>query len=424
MRKASPRVLIRPTVRGWQVLVFGTFSYIVAQLIGTTQLYQLAYAFTGLLLVAFVLGFVRFRGLEYARQIPAGERFIAERLSHVELVVSNASRTRSPGMEVLDHLPKRRLFTRPPVERLGKQATWEPVLFTRRGLYEFGPAEIRATDSFGLLSFVRRFEARTQVLVYPEVFDLKGFPVRGQSMEAGTYNSFVRQGDEFSDLREYRHGDDRRHIHWKSVARTGELIVKEFSHNAPRRYTVVLDLHLRTGIHVPEVEVEDAISAAGSVLRHLVRKGLPFRLLCTDKERHAVAFGDDEAACWQAMGLLATARADGNVDMGDFITQKLRDDREEIGDGIILIPRSLDEGFVQGVQKLRAARLSVIVVALATHTYRTGGTSSNGHETAFSKAVRRLGGAGAEVYVVHRPVGTTPFAGERRLGAMDTRETV
>lgn len=403
MWKVSSRVSVRPTVRGCQVLIFGTFSFIVARLIGTTQLYQLAYAFTGLLLVSLVLGFVRFRGLEYTRQIPEGERFIADQLSHIELIVSNAFRTRSPRVEVLDHLPKRRLFTIPPVEKLGKQATWETVLFSRRGLYEFGPAEIRATDPFELLRFVRRFETRTQVLVYPEVFDLRGFPVRGQSIEAGTYNTFVRRGDEFSDLREYRHGDDRRHIHWKSVARTGELIVKEFNYDALRRYVVILNLYRRSDIRTPETEVEDAISAAGSVLRHLAREGSPFRLLCTGGERRSIAFGDDEATYWRAMGLLATAKADENVDMDDFITEKLHNEREGLGEGIILVSHSLDEGLVKGVQKLRAARFSVIVVALATHTYREGTTSTNKHEAAFSKAIRQLGGAGAEMYVMHRP---------------------
>ncbi len=414
MLRALRQVSVKPTARGWQAVFFGSLSFVAAWLVGTTQLYQLAYALAGLLLVALVLGFVLFRGLEYARRVPGGERFVARHLSHVELVVRNASRTRSPGVEVVDHLPKRRLLSRPPVEGLGKQATWEPVLFPRRGLYEFGPAEIRATEPFGLLRLARRFEERAEILVYPEVFELHGFPLRGRSAEAGARDSFKRRGDEFSDLREYRHGDDRRHIHWKSVARTGELIVKEFAHESPRRHAVVLDLHHGLGVHVPEVEVEDAVSAAGSVLRHLAREGLPFRLLCADEDRTASPFGDDEAAYWWAMCLLATARAVGDMRLGDFLAEKLRERREEFGEGVVLIARSLGDEFVKSVKELRATGLSVVVVALAVHTYRVGSASSGEREPAFSEDIRRLGLVGAEVRVVRRPGGVAAFAGGRR----------
>ncbi len=416
MLKALRQLSVRPTARGWQAIFFGALSFVAAWLVGTTELYQLAYALAGLLLVALVLGFVLFRGLNYARRVPVGEHFVAGRPSQVELVVRNASRTRSPGMEVIDHLPERRLLARPPVEGLGRRATWEPVLFAKRGLYEFGPAQIRAADPFGLLRFVRRFGTRTEVMVYPETFELHGFPLRGRGAEAGARDSFKRRGDEFSDLREYRHGDDRRHIHWKSVARTGELIVKEFAHEPPRRHVVVLDLS-GGGMHAPEVEVEDAVSAAGSVLRYLAREGLPFRLLCVDKHRTASPFGDDEAAYWRAMGLLATARADGDLEPADFLAEKIREKREEFGEGVILVSRSLGDGLVKSVEELRGAGLSVVVVALAGQTYRAGDASSSKRETAFSEDVRRLGLAGAEVRVVRRPGGLAAFAGGRRGAA-------
>jgi uncharacterized protein (DUF58 family) len=410
---------VRPTPRGWQAILFGVFSLLVAWLIGTTQLYQLAYALTGILLVALVLGLVLFRGLRYARRVPAGERFIAGRPSHVELVVSNASRTRSPAVEMVDHLPERRLLAGPPIERLRQWTTWEPVLFARRGLYEFGPDLRRTIDPFGLLRFVRRFETYTKVMVYPKTFELKGFPLRGRSIATGARRSFVRRGDEFSDLREYRHGDDLRHIYWKGVARTGELIVKEFSHNAPQRHAVVLDLH--AGIRA--LEVEDAVSAAGSVLRHLYRAGLPFRLLCSDKECNATTFGDDEAAYWRAMSLLTVAQADGDTDMGDLLAEKLREEREGLGEGVILILRSLGDNLLRSVQKLRAAGLSVIVVALAAHTYRAEGTLSR-RAAAFSEDVRRLGLAGAEVRIIRRPGGVATFAGGQGWRAMGARGVV
>jgi len=409
-----------PTARGWQAIFFGALSLVGALLIGTTQIYQLAYVLFGLLLAALVLGLFLSRGLRYVRRIPEDERFTAGRPSHVKLVVSNVSRTRSPGVTIVDHLPQRHLFEAPSVGGAGVREARKPLRFARRGLYELGPAEIRTTDPFGLLRFVRRFKATAEVLVYPEVFELLNFPLRGRKGEMGARGSFGQQGDEFSGLREYRRGDDRRHIHWKSVARTGELVVREFAHDAPLRYAVVLDLH-RPGIGGADAEVEDAVSAAGSVLSYLVREGLSFRLLCTDKGRGTTAFDADEAAYWRAMDLLATARADGDVKPGEFLDEKLREEREELGEGVVLISRSLEYGLVESVEKLRAAGLSTVVVALASHTYRAG-VVLPGREAAFSEDIRQLELAGADVRVVRRPGGAAALAGVR--GAANARGAV
>ena len=200
--RPSGRVSVRPTVWGGQAIFFGSLSLVAALLVGTTQIYQLAYAFVGLLLAALVLGLFFSRGLRYVRRIPEGERPTAGRSSHVELVVSNASRTRSPNVEVVDHFPERRTFRGPPVAGSETRKMRELVLFVKRGFYEPGRAENRTTDPFGLLRFIRRFGVRTEVTVYPEVFDLTGFPLRGKKGDAGIRGSFAQRGDEFSGLRE------------------------------------------------------------------------------------------------------------------------------------------------------------------------------------------------------------------------------
>jgi uncharacterized protein (DUF58 family) len=409
---------VRLTARGWQAIFFGALSLFSARLFGTTQLYQLAYAIAGLFLVALVLGFVLSRGLGYTHRIPAGERFVAGEPSYIELVVSNASWTRSPSSEVMDHLPKRHLLEMPPVEGRKQCVLRESALFARRGLYELGPAEIRTTDPFGLLRFVRRFETREEVVVYPKVFDLLDFSLWGRGVQTGAQSALARRGDEFSDLREYRWGDEWRRIHWKSVARTGELIVKEFAQNPPQRHSVVLDLH-RAGIGAPEAEIEDAISTAGSVLKHLAQDGLPFRLLFIHEEHSATPFGADEAAYWRALALLATAQADGKTKPETFIEEVLRGERDGLGESVALVLRSLDDDTVRSARSLRAAGLSVVVIALATHTYRRAmSASSSGREDTLSKHVRQLELAGVTVRVVHRPGGVSAFAqGQRRRAA-------
>src|SRR5918997_156969 len=228
------RLAVRPTARGWQALLVGLVVLFVARVIGTTQFHQLAYALLGLVLAALVLGWSSSRGLRFSRALPPGVRITAGSPARIRLLLANRSRLGASGVRVADRLPEARIFEAPP---LGGNAGTEieaPLAFARRGIYELGPAEVGATDPFGLLRFARRFEERTEVVVYPEVHELPGFPLRGGNVDVGARGTRGRRGDEFAGLREYRRGDDRRHIHWKSVARTGELYVKEFAVEAPR----------------------------------------------------------------------------------------------------------------------------------------------------------------------------------------------
>lgn len=401
------RLAVRPTGRGWQAIFFGVLSLVVAYLLGTTQIYQLGYALLALILAAFALGFWLSRGLSYARRIPDGERPTAGRKTRVELLVSNDSVAASPRVEIVDRLPEPRFFELPPVDARETGRIKVPVIFAKRGLYDLGPAEIKTKDPFGLLRFVRRVPEPLEVVVYPEVHDLAGFPLRGSGADAGVRGAFSQRGDEFSGLREYRRGDDRRHIHWKSVARTGELVVREFAASAPRRYAVVVDLQ-RAGLRASEAEVEDAISAGASVLYHLAAEGLPSKLLISGEERGTTHFGSGEGPYWSAMRLLAVARADGNQGPAEFLDGV---PRGELGEGVILISRSIGDGLVQSVTKLRASGLSVTVVAVAAHAYRGGKAGREGREAAFAADVRRLELAGAAVRVLRREGGARSLAG-------------
>jgi uncharacterized protein (DUF58 family) len=415
--RGASRLSVRPTARGWQALVAGAITLFVARLIGTTQFHQLAYALLILPLASLVLGIMASRGLGYSRSLPPGDRITAGKEARLRLLVER-SRFCAAKVSVSDRLPGPREFEFPGwKEKYGLEV---PLTFARRGVYELGPAEVRVADPFGLLALTRWFEEKTEVVVYPEVHELRGFPLRGGNEEAGTRGTRGRRGEEFANLREYRRGDDRRHIHWKSLARTGELFVKEFSLEAPRRHTVVLDLR-REGLRTQDDELEDAVSTAASVLTHLAREGLPFRLLGTGGDAIDTGFGTDEDTYWEAMRLLATARADGTRLIGATVLGE----RGGLGEGVVLISRTRDEELPHCVRKLREAGLSVVVVALATHTYRTPAVSGTSQGDAahargaeFSRRVGRLEAAGAAVRIVTHPEGVEGLSGPRGLEAV------
>jgi uncharacterized protein (DUF58 family) len=412
----ASRLAFRPTARGWQALLVGLLVLFVARLIGTTQFHQLAYALLALTFVALVLGWASSRGLRFSRALPPGVRITAGSPARIRLLLSNDSRFGSSGVRLTDHLPEPRVFEAPPLKGDETTTIEASLYFAKRGVYELGPAEVGVTDPFGLLRFVRRFGEKTEVVVYPEVHELRDFPIRGGNVEVGARGSRGQRGDEFAGLREYRRGDDRRHIHWKSVARTGELYVKEFAVEAPRRYAVALDLR-REGLRALEAEVEDAVSVAASVLTRLARERLPFRLVCADGAGNSTPFGSGEASYWAAMRLLATARADGARRLGQAVLAE----EDGLGEGVVLISRTRNEDLPAGVRRLRGAGLSVVVVAIATHTYRTPpgtGGAAQSREAEFLRFVDRVEAAGAAVRVVSHPAGVPTLSGTTARGAV------
>jgi hypothetical protein len=92
---------------------------------------------------------------------------------------------------------------------------------------------------------------------------------------------------------------------------------------------------------------------------------------------------------------------------------------------VVLISRTRDEELPHCVRKLREAGLSVVVVALATHTYRTPAVSGTSQGDAahargaeFSRRVGRLEAAGAAVRIVTHPEGVEGLSGPRGLEAV------
>ena len=104
----------------------------------------------------------------------------------------------------------------------------------------------------------------------------QGWAARRREALAGADRRRQQPGTEgdFYGVREWRSGDGRRLIHWRSSARAGKLVVRQFERPRSRDVAVVLDLW-QPEPHSPEhaENVELAVSFAATVLADLCRKG-------------------------------------------------------------------------------------------------------------------------------------------------------
>jgi uncharacterized protein (DUF58 family) len=94
--------------------------------------------------------------------------------------------------------------------------------------------------------------------------------------------------------REYRNGDERRRVHWRSTARYGELMVRREEQRWRNRATVLLDSrsmsHLGSGAGS---SFEMAVSAAASVGVHVSQEGLTGQYISDNDIIRAGPFFED-----------------------------------------------------------------------------------------------------------------------------------
>nr|NJM03985.1 DUF58 domain-containing protein [Desulfobacula sp.] len=133
-----------------------------------------------------------------------------------------------------------------------------------RGYLHFTGVTLARPDALGIFMRCFRIPKAEKLLVLPRRYPLHPPDLRSrrQYHPGGvSLASSIGNSDEFMGLRYYRPGDPLRHIHWRSFARTGELVIKEFEDEFFVRYALILDTFVS-----PEREAvfEDAVSIAAS----------------------------------------------------------------------------------------------------------------------------------------------------------------
>jgi uncharacterized protein (DUF58 family) len=107
-----------------------------------------------------------------------------------------------------------------------------------------GPLTLLSGDPFGFYQFPRQINATSTVIVYPitmPVYDFApptGALSGGQAVRKRTYETTPN----VASVREYAPGDSFNRIHWKSSARRGKLMVKEFDLDPLGDVWIFLDL--------------------------------------------------------------------------------------------------------------------------------------------------------------------------------------
>lgn len=161
-------------------------------------------------------------------------------------------------------------FTLPMLRAAASHEELFVVPTERRGVVPVGPAITVRGDPLGLL---RRTVSWTQVIelfVHPRTVALE--PLGAgllRDLEGQTTNDLSMSDLAFHGLREYQPGDDRRYIHWRSSAKAGKFLVRQFLDTRRSHITTIVDSDADS--YVDPEDYELAISVAASVAARAMR---------------------------------------------------------------------------------------------------------------------------------------------------------
>lgn len=272
----------RLTARGWGALVVVVASATLGLALGYPEGVGLAVGALLLLIVSFFL--ISGGGPAFALALapPRVER-LSDTIVRVDVEVARAHRR---GLRL------RGTDSSHPVvwDATGVHADI-PLPTHRRGPVSLGPWVLERVDPWGLM---RRRVGEVEgvaLLVVPRVrpVSLAALPSAladfGGSAEMGTTT--------FATLREYVIGDELRHVHWRSSAKTGKLMMRQYVDVTRPRITLVLVAEERA--YTSADEFEEAVDFIASLAAVASSSGLDVEVVTTSGERASHGGGRSSA---------------------------------------------------------------------------------------------------------------------------------
>jgi uncharacterized protein (DUF58 family) len=168
-------------------------------------------------------------------------------------------------------------------------------------------------DPFRLVARRIAVAPPAHVIVYPTPAEVSpegrapGAHPRGRQRSSTGGAPHALSGDELSGLRPYAPGDRLTRLHWPSLARSGELVVREFVEPEAGSLTLLVDL--RPSAHSAD-SIEPTISRAAGLGVRALQDGLSVELCTSAGDRVVIAPGTSgRQTLLRALALLGPASA-------------------------------------------------------------------------------------------------------------------
>lgn len=240
----------------------------------------------------------------------------------------------------------------------------------KRGIMNLDEVVVARAEPAGLFRSVARLPLPANIVVLPRRYRLPPLSLPGaRRYQPGGVALAASVGDseEFLGLREYRPGDALPRIHWKSFARTGRPIVREYQDEFFERYALALDTAARPGLTRRQsaaqlAAFEEAVAVTASFVWTLDTQECLLDLLFVEDQTYCYTAGRGQIQPAGLLEVLAGVRLADATSLG-ALRNAIAARRAELS-GCVLVLIDWDAGRAALVDSLRAAGLELRVLVV------------------------------------------------------------
>lgn len=379
----------------WIALLLWFISLLLALNTGRELLYNLLYMMSILLVVSWLWTWLNVRSIRLTRLTRAQRSQVGKIIEeHFELY--NLSRLPKTWLEVQDHSTLPGHYPSRVVSALGarKRHLWmrrTPCYL--RGEYRLGPMTFRSGDPLGIFEMTRFIPQSRSIIVYPATLPIPGFQLPPAQMAGGeaTRRRTHYLSSHVSTVRDYAPGDSFNRIHWRSTARTGRLISKEFELDPTSDVWIVLDLDANyhraqpwqlpdeyeqpaalwrtvdTGLNLIPASIEYAVTAAASVAQRYLREKRAVGLLTHTLHRTVIPPDRGQRQLEKILELLAVVQPLPTLPLDRmlFVESPFLDRRSTL----IVITPSTDASWIGALLDLAQGGIQSTVIHIDAATF-------------------------------------------------------
>lgn len=264
-------VLRTVTPSAWVVLALGALSLSLAGIFGWPEFSYLGWVLLAAIAIAclFLAGRASYGVIIELnpRRVVVGERALGRLL-----VTNTGSRALPPNRMELPVGTGLAEFQLPAMAPKQEVEELFQVPTQRRAVIDAGPARSVRGDELGLLRRTLQWSDPVELFVHPRTVRLAASAAGlVRDLEGQASNRITNNDLAFHALRPYVAGDDRRYVHWRTSARIGQLMVRQFQET--RRSQIILVIPTRRESYAHEDEFELAVSVAASIATQVILDG-------------------------------------------------------------------------------------------------------------------------------------------------------
>lgn len=266
---------------GWTLLGLGLILWVLGALTGWVELMIMAATAITLVLACVLVSL----GRHVAEVDLVVEPLRANIGDPAEglVVLRNASRrTMLPSLVRLPVGTAEEVLTVPLLKKGAQFRATFPIATPRRGVIPVGPPTTVQGDPLGVTRRTVTFGERRLMHVHPRRIPLdSGAHGLLRDLEGAATPELSMADISFHALRDYEPGDDQRYVHWRSSAKHGRLLVRQFQETRRSHLSVLVDTDPSM---YPEGadDVETAIAVAASLMVQSIRDEQEATVVCND----------------------------------------------------------------------------------------------------------------------------------------------